>query len=63
MIAFDEILRGFSGSIVSIDGRAVVTIYQDDDGTYHAYRMPRCSIGDYFAVLSWLMDEDGRPVE
>lgn len=58
MIDFDEILRGFSGNIVSIDGRPVVTIYQGDDGIYHAYRMPRCSIGEYFAVLSWLMDEN-----
>lgn len=63
MIEFDEILRSLNGSTVFIDGRRVVKIYQDNDGVYHAYRMPRCSIGDYFAVLSWLMDEDGRPAE
>lgn len=63
MIDFDEILHSLNGSSVFINGRRVVKIYKDNDGRYHAYRMPRCSIGDYFAVLSWLMDEDGRPTE
>lgn len=63
MTSFDDILSRLNGSIVSIDGRRVVKIYQDEDGRYHAYRMPRCSIGDYFAVLSWLIDENGRPPE
>lgn len=63
MISFDEIVSGLNGRSVSIDGRRVVNIYQDNDGRYYVYRMPRCSIGDYFAVLSWLLDENGRPAE
>lgn len=63
MIDFDEILREQNGEIVFVDDRILAVIRKDDNGKPGVYRMCRCSLGDYFAIMSWLIDEYGGPSE
>ena len=37
-------------------GGKVLVRLVDHGSYYRALKLPRCSIGDYFAVLSYLMD-------
>lgn len=46
------------GRMVSVNGRHAVKLSEIRPGTCRAYRMPGCSLGDYFMVLSWLLDKD-----
>ena len=33
---------------------------QGEDGSARLFRMPGCSIGVYFEMLGWLMDNEGE---
>ena len=40
-------------------GRALVKILNYNDSV-HYERTPACTIGEYFAALTWLMEHDGE---
>ena len=63
MIDFDEILREYNNNIVFVGDSIFAVIRKDENGKAGVYRMCRCSLGDYFAILSWLIDEYGGPSE
>lgn len=58
MLTFYQILEDMDGRMVSVNGRHAVKLSEIRPGTCRAYRMPGCSLGDYFMVLSWPLDKD-----
>ena len=45
---------------ICIDGRRMGRLRQGKDGRARLFRMPGCSIGVYFEMLGWLMDNEGN---
>lgn len=43
---------------ICIDGRRMGRLRQGKDGRARLFRMPGCSIGVYFEMLGWLMDNE-----
>lgn len=39
--------------------RALMT-YTMVNGVRHIKRLPACTIGEYFAILTWLIERDGQ---
>ena len=50
-----EVLKLAGDIFVGMDGKVLVRL-EDHGSYYRALKLPRCSIGDYFAVLSCLVD-------
>ena len=57
MCFLTEILESMEGRMVSINGRHAVKICEDRCGVWRAYRLPGCSLGDYFAALTFLQEK------
>lgn len=52
-----EELLDLDANYVRVNGVRAVKLREIRDGVYRAIRMPGCSIGDYFRVLSWARDK------
>lgn len=51
-----EELLDLDAKYIRVNGVRAVKLREIRDGVYRAIRMPGCSIGDYFRVLSWALD-------
>lgn len=59
MRTFDaEEILDLEANYVCVDGKRKVKLRENYNGTYLAFQLTGCSLGDYFAVLSYLLDKE-----
>jgi len=52
-----EELLDLDANYIRVNDVRAVKLREIRDGVYRAIRMPGCSLGDYFRVLSWAHDK------
>lgn len=57
MRTFDvEEILDLDANYVCVDGKRKVKLRENYNGTYRAIQLTGCSLGDYFAILAYLLD-------